>query len=298
VDSTGALHEEAPLLDADELADAERALIEDGILAGPEWWQSHAVRRIEREAALRAATKYGWALLHLERMLRGAAPPRAVLWSLAGAESAATEAEAQWLACELARRGICGLALDLTWRFTIEPMVEIDPAWAEDFSEAWSRIAANFSGSSCRTVLPHAAGKMALLEAVARSGHEPLLDLRGLAWMGLCRVLAGRDAPLFREMLGGAQAAFVFDRTAEVLATSEDDVRGLPEAADAELEAMFLDDHRGRQLLHVTAGTLCADEALAPRITAALDAHRAEIERWIEDEVLALAAAWLEAPRA
>ena len=47
------------------------------------------------------------------------------------------------------------------------------------------------------------------------------------------------------------------------MATGEDDIRSLPGVEDARLEATFLDDFRGRQLLHVTARSLAQDEKLA-----------------------------------
>jgi hypothetical protein len=294
VESHGALHEEAPLLDAEELADAERALIEDGILPGAAWWETHRERGIEWEAALRTATKYGWALLHLVETLRASPGPGGVLWSIAGGESVATEIDARWLACEFAERGLSHVAIDLSWPLSLEPMVEIDRDLVEKFTATWSRVAAMFAGAGCPVVLPHAAGKFRLIGEVSRSGHDPLLDLSGFAWLAFCRWIAGENGPLFREMLSRAQEAFVFVRPAQVLATSEDEVRSLPEVSDDRLAEVFLDDHRGRQLLHVTGATLWDDAVLGPRLAQTLNADRGEVEHLVGCEIAAHMAAWLE----
>ena len=50
-------------------------------------------------------------------------------------------------------------------------------------------------------------------------------------------------------------------------------MRCLPEVADPILEATFLDDPRGRQLLHITRGSILSDGALRDRLAAALAAH-------------------------
>ena len=77
--------------------------------------------------------------------------------------------------------------------------------------------------------------------------------------MEALRVVARRDASLFRELLSTAQEHFVFDKGRAVHSTSEEDIRGLPLVADTELETTFLDDPRGRQLLHVTAASVAED---------------------------------------
>src|SRR4029077_9014092 len=102
-----------------------------------------------------------------------------------------------------------------------------------------------------RLSFSNAEEKFAVLPAIARECGE-LLHVRasGLAWMAAMRVVARVEPALFREVLHSAQEHFVFDKVGAAISTNEEDVRFLPEVSDAELERTFLEDARGRQLLH------------------------------------------------
>ena len=82
--------------------------------------------------------------------------------------------------------------------------------------------------------------------------------------------MVARQAPEdFRRILNLAQEHFIYDKPVDHLSTTEDDVRFLPDVPDADLERFFLDDFRGRQLLHVSARSIST-------------ALWTEIEEWVE----------------
>jgi hypothetical protein len=125
--------------------------------------------------------------------------------------------------------------------------------------------------------IPHAAGKIPTLPIIATQlGSRALLDFSGLGWLEVARLLARSDGALFRRVLICAQEHFVFDKTGD-LSTTEEDVRTLPDVPDHELERVFLDDPRGRQLLHVTARSIFAETALHEPLTAFLTAAAPKI---------------------
>jgi hypothetical protein len=93
--------------------------------------------------------------------------------------------------------------------------------------------------------------------------------------MAALRVLARVEPAFFREILHSAQEHFVFDKVGAAISTNEEDVRFLPDVSDAELERTFLEDPRGRQLLHVTARSILREPSLADPLRAALDTHSA-----------------------
>jgi hypothetical protein len=244
IDSSAYLHDEAALLDTEELADAERALREDGIFDRPDWLAAYYVGD---EAVLRAAVKYGWALAHLTT--RATAP--AVEWTVADGSVATTVVEHAFLCSEIQRR-----ALPVRWLAPCIPG-QLEPGidYAGDVEKFAAWRAALPAASTPPLIFANAAGKFALLPFL----QGDALKLTNLAWLEALRVIARCDAALFRELLDAAQRHFVFDKGRAVLSTSEEDIRGLPLVEDGQLEAIFLDDLRGRQLFHVTAASLVQD---------------------------------------
>lgn len=271
IDSASFLHDEACLLDHLELADAEAALVEDGIFGPREWI----------DPDLRAATKYGWAMAHALQN-EGAGP---VVWSVAGGAVATTAHELRFVVDELRQRGAALTHLDVCWPVALEPAIDLGEI-AEAFLAALASYAPVIRGSGFGLFIPNAAGKLSVLPAVNEQlGTDALLDFTGLGWLEAARVLAQADAPLFRRVLTCAQQHFAFDKPRGALFTSEDDIHTLPDVPAADLAHVFLDDPRGRQLLHVTARSIFAAAELREPLAAFLAAAAEGIGAAISAEV-------------
>jgi hypothetical protein len=268
VESSAYLHDEAVLLNADELAEAAQALLEDGIFDRADWLRAFYGAD---ELMLRAAVKYGWALAHLA----ASAPVTPVEWSVAEGSIATTAAEHAFLCAEIHRRTlpVGWLALCIPGQF--EPGVE----YAGDVEKFATWRAALPAAPAPPLIFANAAGKLGLLPVL----QADALKLTRLAWLEALRVIARCDAALFRELLTAAQEQFVFDKGRAALSTSEEDIRGLPLVGDRQLEATFLDDPRGRQLLHVTADSLV--RAFSERVTAVLAREMTQVEAVISSAV-------------
>jgi len=253
IDSSAYLHDEAAALDQTELAEAAAALREDGIFVETDW----------PESRLRAAIKYGWALAHLTAEVAGRSKGP-LCWSVAKGQSPTTSAELSFILEEIRRRKIPVTEIALCWPVSIEPGAELDER-EESFLAALESYAPHFGELDPLLYLPHAANKISTLARASQwLGPWAWLDFSGLGWLEFCRVIARQDGELFRQILHVAQEHFMYDKPTEHLSTTEDDVRFLPDVPDTELERIFLEDFRGRQLLHVSANSVWADETLRP----------------------------------
>ncbi len=264
INSKDYLHDEAGLLNEDELADARAALIEDGLF--------------RPEADLRATIKYAWAIAHAELD----AYEEHILWSVADG-GVTTEGELKFIVAEMQRRTEPADYLSLSWPVSIEPAVDFGEH-ADSFLRALGTFGEIIRDSALKLFIPHATGKFSVLPAViAQWGSSVLLDLGHLGWMEAMRLLARTDAALFRRALVSAQEHFAFDKPKGALSTTEDDIHALPDVEDSDLERIFLDDARGRQLLHVTARSVAAD--LGEPLMAFLQREAAQLDTMIAAEI-------------
>ena len=284
-----------------ELADAQVALVEDGVFADATWTADYlgsefAVSETLRlaftpESLARVAVKFGWAVAYAAEL--AADVEGEVEVAFADGVLPATSLEHCFVARELRRRGVNLGALTLRLPGAFEPAIDFEGDVAElERALAEHAAVARFTGSH-RIAIRCAEWKFAVLAAIARGCGERLhLRAAGIAWMEAARVIARTEPALFREVLVCAQEHFVFDRIRHAISTSEEDVRFLPDVTDAELERTFLEDPRGRQLLHVTARSILAEPRVADPLQAALaahaDKHRGLVEAAVSRHLAAL----------
>jgi hypothetical protein len=122
----------------------------------------------------------------------------------------------------------------------------------------------------------HAEEKFSALPLIHdQCGEAFHLNFDGLGWIEATRVLARREPNLLRKLLVVAQDRFAFDKPDLELATTEDDIRTLPDVPDSDLERVFVEDFRGRQLLRITAPSLLNDATCGQPLREAIERHRA-----------------------
>ncbi len=268
----------ADLFSAEELAATQIALIEDGVFTAPDWMSAYLDRdfagfRFTSESLARAAVKFGWAVAYAAEMAAGLAGDFEI--DFAGTPQRTTPLEHLFIALELRRRAVPFATLALRWPGHFEAAVDFEDDVPE-FERAVVEHAAvaRFAGTY-RLSFSHAEEKFAVLPAIGRECGDLLhLKTSGLAWMAGLRAIARVEPALFREILRAAQGQFAFDKVGAVISTNEEDVRFLPEVSDAELERTYLEDNRGRQLLHVAARSLANDPALRAALTVHARLHR------------------------
>ncbi len=276
----------APLADtfsAAELAAAQAALIEDGVFLSLDWKSAFLGRefpmadgdalRFTEESLTRSAVKFGWAVAYAAELADGTSGDFEVDFS--ATPKPATPLEHLFIAMGLRSRGVAFAALVLRWPGRFEAVVDFDGDAAKFECAVAAHAAVARLAGNYRLSFSHAEEKFAVLPAIGRECGDLLhLKTSGLAWMSALRTIARKKPALFREILRAAQERFTFDKVGEPIATNEEDVRFLPEVADGDLERTFLEDPRGRQLLHVCKPSLAKDSALAAALTAHAAVHR------------------------
>ncbi len=99
--------------------------------------------------------------------------------------------------------------------------------------------------------------KFSIYPAVARAtkGHFHL-KTAGTSWLEALRAVAREDAGLFREIVDYSRERFGVDSATYFISGRPEDVPAPAELKDAELERHYLDEDAGRQVLHVTYGSV------------------------------------------
>jgi hypothetical protein len=99
------------------------------------------------------------------------------------------------------------------------------------------------------------------------------------------RVVARTDAKLFAEIVEFCRGRFETDRASYHISATLEGVRALPRYSGAKDEPVFLDQVTGRQLLHVTFGSVLTNQNFKPRILDILKKH-ADLHKELLDKHL------------
>lgn len=290
---------EAPLLNEAEQADAQEALIADQIFTSPDWpahyldrdFPSHEGQaiRFEAPALITIGIKFGWALEQAARIAAAArreSPRFERLEIVIDSPATVTPEEHLFIGLELHRRGVGAFDLILPWGGRWEPAVD----WIGDAETFASGLATHHAvavqNGEWGLGFDHAEEKFTVLPILsAQCGDRLHLNIDGVAWTEAMRVLTRCEPTLLRELLPIAQDRFAFDKPDAELATTEDDIRSLPDVPDSELERVFVEDFRGRQLLRFTAASLLSHEQYGPAIRAAIERNRQEHAELVRAQV-------------
>lgn len=288
IDPSELIVTETPLLNCDQIAEAEKMLVGDGIFEDTEWPGRFSFAALppdmtarfggNRGALLRAGIKFGWAVEQAARIFREASARHSQLEVevVLDADSTCVSAiEHAFIALELRRRGLEKFVLSLNWPGIWEPAIDFLDEAADVEPELMEVITVANGCPDSRPGFRHAEEKLKLLPILARQLSRPVhLSVSGVGWLETLRFIAQTAPALLRRILPVAQERFIFDKPVREIATTEDEVRTLPDVPDEDLEKSFLDDFRGRQLLVVTAQSIMADEALAGEVQAIVTQHR------------------------
>jgi len=116
--------------------------------------------------------------------------------------------------------------------------------------------------------------KFAAYPIVGRVCGELLhVKTAGTSYLEALRVVARTAPQLFAEIIEFCRGRFAIDRHSYQISTAEAQVTALPKFSGPREEAVFLDEVPGRQLLHVTFGSVLTDPILKPRIIDVLQRH-------------------------
>ena len=109
--------------------------------------------------------------------------------------------------------------------------------------------------------------KLSIYPLVARAtGGLFHVKPAGTSYLEALRVVARHDVALFRRIIDFSRCCFEDDRATYHISSELELVAPAEDIASTDLESVYLDGDCGRQVLHVTFGSVLTDVALGPAI--------------------------------
>ncbi len=235
-------------------------------------------------ALLRAAAKYGRAVLHAARMYRhlvagsGGLPPSTgsgqafeLEVSVDETETPTSPLEHFFIASELRRLGVRWVSLAPRYVGRFEKGVDYIGDLAEFETEFARHAAIARVLGPYKFSLHSGSDKFSIYPIVARhAGVLVHLKTAGTSYLEALRAIANTDPALFRDILAFARQRYDEDKATYHVSADLSRVPSPDKLTDGELTGV-LDLFDGRQVLHVTFGSVL--ERFGTRLLAALDAH-------------------------
>jgi hypothetical protein len=252
-----------------ELAGRVDKMADDGVSGAAGWKRKYLEKtftigklsvRFDGLTLLRAAAKYGRAVAHSEMMgkhIAKVAPKFELELSVDETALPTSVAEHLFVAQELAERGV--KLTSLAPRFIGEFEKGIDykgDLKAFEASLADHAAIARHYGPY-KISIHSGSDKFAIYPAVARITENKFhLKTAGTSYLEALRVVARRDVPMFREIVGFCRDRFDTDKATYHISATLAKAPAATALKDADLERVYLDENDGRQILHVTFGSV------------------------------------------
>ena len=262
---------EADTLGGDELADKYAALDFETLASSPDdlkrSYEGKSVTlagdveiAFDAESFLRAAVKYGGAIVHTVKMHRHltetATGPFELEVSVDETESPTSVAEHYFFAAELKRLGVewVSMAPRFIGRFEkgVDYIGDLD-----EFRESFARhVAVMKTVGPWKISIHSGSDKFSIYPTVAElTGGLVHLKTAGTSYLEALRAIAGIDPALYREILDFARGRYETDKATYHVSADVSKVPAADTPADEQL-ADLLDDFDARQVFHVTFGSV------------------------------------------
>ena len=233
----------------------------EGLYLGKRFFLDGYVLEIDKASLVRAAVKYGRAVAHTANLYRHLASrmgttPFELEISLDETDSPTTVLEHFFVAGELKRLGVEWISLAPRFMGRFEKAVDyIGDLDAFEESVARHAAVARVMGPY-KLSLHSGSDKFSIYPIVARhAGEHVHLKTAGTSYLEALRIVAGSDPGLFRRIMAFALECYQGDRESYHVSADPSRVTAPAELKDTELSSV-LDQHDGRQILHVTFGSV------------------------------------------
>ncbi len=218
--------------------------------------------RFERESLMRAVVKYGRAIKHCQIMADHIAEANAsrlyeIEVSVDETDSPTQPLEHLFFANELQRRGVTIVSLAPRFIGDFEKGIDYKGDLKAFEASLVEHVAIAKAFGPYKISIHSGSDKFSIYPAIGRICGELLhVKTAGTSYLEALRVLARTDAALFREIVKDSGKHFGEDRKSYHISVQDADIPGLLQTADKDLERVFLDENNGRQMLHVTFGSV------------------------------------------
>lgn len=234
----------------------------ESLYEGREYAIGEGELTFDRESLLRASVKYGRAIAHCETMAGFIAEANSrrlyeVEVSVDETASPTSPLEHLFFALELRRRGIT--VVSLAPRFIGEFEKGIDYKGDLKAFEASLRIhlAIAREFGPYKISIHSGSDKFSIYPVIGRV-CENLLHVKtaGTSYLEALRVVARTDKRLFQEIVTYSGDRFSEDKASYHISVTAADLPTLLKSPENDLERVFLNEDKGRQVLHVTFGSV------------------------------------------
>jgi hypothetical protein len=214
---------------------------------------------ISDEELTRAMAKYGRAVAHTVSMYRHLAEaerPFELEMSVDETETVTTLAEHVYIAHELKRLGVKWVSLAPRYLGEFEKGVDYKGDLAE-FEKSFARhLAVAKTYGPYKLSLHSGSDKFSIYPIAARLAGELVhLKTAGTSYLEALRAIAQLNPALFRQIMDFAVERYPTDRATYHVSAEASKVPHIKTWADAQLPTL-LDDFHGREVLHVTFGSV------------------------------------------
>lgn len=235
----------------------------------------------DERTLLETVVKYGKAVQKAAELAKHAAKvaePCEIEMSVDETNEDTTEADHIFVAKELKTRGVKIAAIAPKFVGSFEKGIDYKGDLAE-FAASLKRHAAIAKATGGHKISVHSGSdKFSLYPIVAKACKGRFhLKTAGTSWLEALRAVCRKDPGLFREICDLARARYAEDRKSYHISGRVEDVPPPAALKDDELEANYLEDLGGRQILHVTYGSVF-QSPLKARLFDVL--RREEAEHW------------------
>ncbi len=214
--------------------------------------------KFDRESLLRAAVKYGRAINHCETMARHIEKVNGdrgfeIEISVDETDSPTTVLEHLFFALELKRRRINVISLAPRFIGEFEKGVDYKGDHSAFESKLQEHVAIAKAYGPYKISVHSGSDKFSIYPIIGRV-CEDLLHVKtaGTSYLEALRVICRQNAALFDEIIQYSLGRFTQDRVSYHISANESDFTTPP----ANNEQFYLDENQGRQLLHVTFGSV------------------------------------------
>lgn len=274
IDPSAYVVNEADGMGERELEAAVEGQVKEGVFADRNWTSIYIGKKFEltaakkslefsRETLLRAAVKYARAISHCEKMggyISAAAGGRGyeIEVSVDETDSPTSLLEHLFFALELRRRGVRNI-VSLAPRFVGEFEKGIDFRGDLKAFEASlaDHVAVARQYGPYKISVHSGSDKFTAYPVIGRLCGDLLhVKTAGTSYLEALRAVVRKDRRLFAEIAAYCVGRFENDRKSYHISTTNEEVAALANVAPANFEKFYLDERPGRQLLHVTFGSV------------------------------------------
>jgi hypothetical protein len=293
IDPSAFVSNDADKMRPAELEAAVKQLSTDGVFAEDSWPQHYLNKTFEVSESLplkftpellwRAAVKYGRAIAHSDAIAGHIAKacvgrPYEIEVSVDETEAITSPLEHLFCGLELKRRSVP--VVSLAPRFIGEFEKGID--YRGDFSRFEAQLrehvaVAKYCGPY-KISVHSGSDKFSIYPIVGRVCGDLLhVKTAGTSYLEALRAVARTAPNLFSEIVEFSRGRFETDRKSYHLSTTLAEINALPPYSGIKDESIFLDERVGRQLLHVTFGSV---------LTAGLDSKGRRFKEGILEQLV------------